>query len=167
MPDLDVRDLAPGDEEAVAGLVMRSFRTFVGHEYADEGREEFTRYAAASALRARAEGGRHVVLVAVAGDGVAGMIEVRDGSHVSLLFVDARLHRRGVARTLLAAAVARLARSGEAPSEMSVNASRFSIPVYRRLGFEIVGPEQTVDGITFTPMRAPRLSRVGSPTPPA
>jgi GNAT superfamily N-acetyltransferase len=92
-------------------------------------------------------------LVALCNDELVGMIELRGTDHLSMLFVDDRFHRRGIARALLEGAIQRLAGPGAELSNIEVNSSRYAIPIYRRLGFEISGPEQTVNGITFTPMR--------------
>lgn len=151
-PRVAIRELADDEEHAVADLVMRSFLTHVGHEYSANGVEEFVRYADASALRGRLESGRCFTLVAVADDDVVGMIEFRDRDHLSMLFVDDRFHRRGIARTLVGRAIGRLGESGVV-SEISVNSSRYAVPAYEHLGFEVSDRERTVNGITFIPMK--------------
>jgi GNAT superfamily N-acetyltransferase len=148
-----IRELARGEEAAVAELVMRMFHAYVGHEYGDRGVEEFAGYADSSALRDRFDSGECLILVALCNDELVGMIELRGTDHLSMLFVDDRFHRRGIARALLEGAIQRLAGPGAELSNIEVNSSRYAIPIYRRLGFEISGPEQTVNGITFTPMR--------------
>ena len=40
----------------------------------------------------------------------------------------------------------------ERPQSVTVNAARGAIPAYERLGFIVVEPEQTKNGIIFTPM---------------
>jgi len=132
---------------------MRSFDAFVGREFSEEGVAAYTEYAAADALRAR-HGHDHFTLVARVDDELAGMIEFRHGEHLSMLFVDAAFHRRGIGRKLYDAALERLRREQPALREITVNASRYGVPVYERLGFVIRGAEQTVNGITFIPMSA-------------
>ncbi|MDP6582666.1 MAG: GNAT family N-acetyltransferase, partial [Vicinamibacterales bacterium] len=94
----------------------------------------------------------HFVLVAMAADRPAGVIELRDNDHVSLLFVDGRFQRHGIARELLtrALSVARPAKPGL--DRVTVNSSRFGVPIYERLGFRQTGPERSVNGIVFIPM---------------
>ena len=91
-------------------------------------------------------------MLAIAGGQPAGVIDLRDNDHVSLLFVDKGFQRQGIARELLARAlsVARPARPGL--DRVTVNSSRFGVPIYERLGFRQTGPERTVNGIVFTPM---------------
>lgn len=153
VPGIEIRELGEGEEIAAADLVMRVFAAYVGHEYSARGVEEFARYADASALRERLDGGKCIALAAVRGDALIGVIEFRGTDHLSLLFVDDRFHRRGIARALLSEMIEKLAAAGTAVSSVEVNSSRDAIPAYRRLGFEVSGPERTVDGITFTPMR--------------
>jgi len=38
-------------------------------------------------------------------------------------------------------------------SYITVNSSRYAIPIYKKLGFEKIDEEKEKDGIKFTPMR--------------
>lgn len=145
------RPMTPDDAEAVSRLILDAFAQFIAEEYADEGRAEFTRYVQGTALVDRSRS-NHFVLMAMAGEKPAGVIELRDNDHVSLLFVDSGFLRRGIARELLARAlsVARPAKPGL--ERVTVNSSRFGVPIYERLGFRQTGPERTVNGIVFIPM---------------
>jgi len=150
-PIISYRAMKPADAPAVSVLILDSFTEFIAGEYSDEGRAGFTRFVQPAALvdRSRAN---HLLLVAMAGDRHAGVIELRDNDHVSLLFVDSRFQRHGVARELLmrALSLARPAKPGL--DRVTVNSSRFAVPVYERLGFRQTGPERTVNGIVFVPM---------------
>ena len=146
------RPMEPADAEAVSRLIVESFIEFIGPEYTEEGRAEFLRHVEPAALVERTR----VEPLRTGGDGgcerPAGVIDLRDNDHVSLLFVDARHQRHGIARELLdrALAVARPARPGL--ERVTVNSSRFGVPAYERLGFRQTGPERTVNGIVFIPM---------------
>ena len=145
------RPMEPADAEAVSRLIVESFTEFIGPEYTEEGRAEFLRHVEPGALVERMRS-NHLLLVAMAGERPAGVIELRDNDHVSLLFVDTRHQRHGVARGLLerALAIARPAKPGL--ERVTVNSSRFGVPAYERLGFRQTGPERTVNGIVFIPM---------------
>ncbi len=151
MDPIVYRMMTPADAEAVSRLILESFTEFIAGGYSDEGRAEFTRYVQGAALVDRSRS-NHCVLVALAGERPAGVIELRDNDHVSLLFVDSRFQRRGIARELLARAmsVARPAKPGL--ERVTVNSSPFGVPMYERLGFRQTGPERTVNGIVFIPM---------------
>ena len=143
--------MEPADAEAVSRLILDSFTEFIAAEYSDHGRAEFTRHVLPNALVDRSRS-NHLVLVAMAGERPAGVIELRDNDHVSLLFVDSLFQRHGLARALLtrALAVARPAKPGL--DRVTVNSSRFGVPIYEKLGFRQTGPERSVNGIVFTPM---------------
>ena len=96
----------------------------------------------------RCSTGTSTIMVARSEGMITGMIEFRGADHVALMFVAGLLQRRGIARTLFDAMRAHLATKGD----ITVNSSRYAVPVYESLGFSAVGPEQTVNGITFTPM---------------
>ena len=145
------RPLEPADGEAVSRLILDSFTEFIAGEYSDEGRAEFTRYVQPEALIERSLS-NHFILLVLAGERPAGVIELRDNDHVSLLFVDSQFQRHGIARELLqrAIGVARPAKPGL--DRVTVNSSRFGVPAYEKLGFRQTGPERSVNGIVFIPM---------------
>ncbi len=151
MDPIVYRPMEPADADAVSRLILDSFGEFIAGEYSDEGRAEFARFVQPEAIVDRSRS-NHFVLVALAGQRPAGVIELRDNDHVSLLFVDSRFQRHGVARELLmrALSVARPAKPGL--DRVTVNSSRFGVPIYEKLGFRQTGPERTVNGIVFIPM---------------
>jgi GNAT superfamily N-acetyltransferase len=148
---MEIRELQPGEEGAVSDLVMRSFHSFVGHEYSPEGVAEFTSYAGAEAVLERARS-KHLTLVALAGDELVGVIELRNAEHLSMLFVAEEHHGRGTARHLLATGLQRILAENPGLHTLTVNSSRFAVPIYERLGFRVAEPEKTVNGMTFVPM---------------
>ena len=151
MAPIVYRPMTPDDAEAVSRLILDAFAQFIAGEYSDEGRAEFTRHVQPEALVERARS-NHVMLMAMAGESLAGVIDLRDNDHVSLLFVDSRFQRHGIAGELLARAlsVARPAKPGL--DRVTVNSSRFGVPIYEKLGFRQTGPERSVNGIVFIPM---------------
>ena len=151
MDPIVYRPMEPADAEAVSRLILDSFGEFIAGEYSDEGRAEFNRFVQPEAIVDRSRS-NHFVLVALAGERLAGVIELRDNDHVSLLFVDSRFQRQGLARELLmrALSVARPAKPGL--DRVTVNSSRFGVPIYEKLGFRQTGPERSVNGIVFIPM---------------
>ncbi len=149
---ITVRPMLPGEEEQVSDLILRLFQEFVGHEYSQEGQERFTAYVAPAAMRQRSEHD-HFMLVAINDEEVVGVIEIRQARHLSLLFVDQRFQRRGIARELLAQALTRVRSENPTLDCLSVNASRYAVPAYERLGFRTIAAEEIVHGIISTPMQ--------------
>jgi GNAT superfamily N-acetyltransferase len=141
--DVEFRDMAPGEEQAVLDLVMRGFDELVRPDFSDEGASEFTRAATSFVIDRPA--GHHITVAESTGE-LVGMVDVRDRSHVCLFFVDADYRGRGVGRELLAAAL------GADSSSVTVNSSPWAVPVYERLGFVSTGPEIERNGIRAVPM---------------
>ena len=140
-----------GEESAVCDLVARVFESFVAPEFSQEGVREFLSYVEPEALAQRAQEG-HFVLVAVAQDEIVGMIEVRNHEHISLFFVDARVHRRGIGKDLVGQALDICCHKRPDLQRIDVNSSLYAVPVYERLGFRQAGPERVKNGIRFIPM---------------
>jgi predicted GNAT family N-acyltransferase len=143
--------MQPGEETAVCDLVNRVFDEFVAPLFAQEGVREFRTYTQPDAMRHRSQAD-HFVLVAAAPDQIAGMIEMRDWSHVSLLFVNKEFQGRGISRELLRQALDICQEQRPHLRQVTVNSSPNSVRTYERLGFRATSPEQLVNGIRFTPM---------------
>ena len=91
------------------------------------------------------------MFVAVADGKIVGMITLRDSTHISLLFVDERYHRRGIGRALLEY-LKDYMRQEMGECRVTVNASPYGVEFYHRLGFRDLRPEEKKDGIIYTPM---------------
>ncbi len=141
------------DEAAdVCHFVNSVFDRSVASLYTKKGRRKFREYAdpEATSLRISSD---HFVLLAVEGGRVAGMIEIRNHRHVSLLFVEPDRQGRGFGKELLRRAL-EICRSAEPDlREITVNSSPNAVGVYERMGFETTGREQTINGVRSTPMR--------------
>ncbi len=146
---LKLRDMAPGEEAEVLALVMAGFDEFVRPDFTDEGAAEFERSARSFVLD-RPDG--HSFIVAGEGDRLVGMLDMRDGSHIALFFVDVEHHGRGIGRSLLARAIERSRVADPDLRTVTVNSSPWAVPVYERLGFVAVGAESERKGIRCVPM---------------
>ena len=142
-----IRPLSDGEEIEVCNLVARSFNEFIAPEFSEEGVEEFFKYANPRAFKKRIDLG-YLAMVSEIDGNLAGMIEVRGSSHISMLYVDKLYHRRGVAKGLIKEA----AKSLELSSEITVNSSRYAVPFYESLGFIQFENEKTIYGVTHIPM---------------
>ena len=157
------RPMAAGEAGVVAALARRVFDSCVASGVSNAGRRSFLAYARPVRILERLDHG-HRVLVAEMEGRLAGMIEVRDNTHIAMLFVERDAQRRGVARTLIAAAftgegpqppAAARAAAGTAAT-ITVNATPGSIAAYAHLGFRPTGPERESDGLRVLPMARPR-----------
>jgi GNAT superfamily N-acetyltransferase len=143
--------MAPGEHVAVSRLVEQVFGHDVAHLYAEEGVREFLAYATADKIVDRSARDHHV-LVAVAGDTLISMIEIRHADHVSMFYVDPAYQRQGVGRKLLACGLAFCREQRPDLHTVTVNSSPNAVDAYQRFGFRATGPLQVKNGIGFVPM---------------
>lgn len=151
--DYETRRLGARDVESGMDLVWRVFEEFEAPEYSEEGIAEFKAFITPANIRDWMEAGNMVLWGAYKGDCIVGLIALRPLAHISLLFVDKAHHRRGIARLLLADALAHVRASGG--GTLTVNASPYGLEAYRHLGFAATDEEQVVNGLRFTPMQRP------------
>lgn len=151
MTQLIIRPMEPGEEAKVCNLVTEVFMEFVAPLYGQEGVEEFLSYLTVPALAGRVAE-ESFVLVARDGERLVGMTEVREHSHMSLLFTRTAMQRQGVGRMLLKSALDKCLAHDPALSGLTVNASPNAVPFYEKAGFAATGDSTTHNGITFTPM---------------
>jgi GNAT superfamily N-acetyltransferase len=149
---LTFRPMETGDEAEARQLAIRVFKDLVAPGFSQEGVAEYLAYLRPAALVERSHEG-HVVLLATVRDRIVGMIEIRNYSHVSLLFVDRPFQRQGTARELLRRALGLCRAHLPELREVTVHAAPDSVHIYERLGFQPTDGEQTVNGIRFTPVR--------------
>lgn len=144
---MEIRLLAPSERPAAMQLVWDTFQRFEAPEYPPEGTEAFRRFVADEASWDTLEG-----FGAFESGRLYGVIAARDNrSHIALFFVAADRLRQGIGRRLW-----NHLRSISPAASITVNASPYAVPVYRRLGFRPLSGERCTDGIRYTPMRWPR-----------
>jgi GNAT superfamily N-acetyltransferase len=143
--------MAPGEEQKVYQLICRVFTEFVAPEFAQEGVDEFLRYATPESLIKRTQAD-HFVLLALFDGRIIGIIEVRHHRHIALLFVDGQHHGIGIASELIQRAATRCIAENRGLRSLNVNASPNSVSFYQSLGFVPTAGEQTHNGIRFVPM---------------
>lgn len=148
-PSFSINPLTTADLASAIQLIKRCFHEFVAGEYSEQGVEEFERYVDAMPERL---GKEHFALLVRAGGDVVGLLEMRNMKHVSLLFVAREYHGRGIARLLWEEGLRCCLETNPGLQEIDVNSSRYAVEVYKRLGFEVRGEYQTVQGIGFVPM---------------
>jgi GNAT superfamily N-acetyltransferase len=132
-------------------LVWKVFQQFEAPEYCEEGIDEFRDFIQVDSVRQRMLNEEFFLWSCFEDDRIVGVIAVRPPFHISLLFVDPELHRRGIARALFETVLEVCKKDGY--TEITVNSSPYAVGIYRRLGFAETDTEQTVNGIRFTPMK--------------
>ena len=137
-------------QDAMA-LAWRTFLRFEADVYTPEGVRNFENFITDSTLHRMFVMGTYQLFVALHQDKIVGMITLRDSSHISLLFVDEAYHRRGIGRALVKYLTEYLL-TEVGTDRVTVNASPYGAPFYHKMGFRDLRPEETKDGIIYTPM---------------
>ncbi len=144
------RPARPEDARAISALVTELARRFITPDYSATGAAVLLEGMGEEETRARLErGGRHVV--AVEGETIVGVGAMTDNSHLYHLFVAETHHGQGIARRLWEQLRDAALASGN-PGRITVNSSRYAVPVYLRLGFVKDGGITARDEITCQPM---------------
>lgn len=68
--------------------------------------------------------------------------------HITLFFVEKLSQGKKIGKNLM-----QFILKNNKNSYITVNSSRYAIPIYKKLGFEKIDEEKEKDGIKFTPMR--------------
>ncbi len=152
---MEIHLLAPEEVETAMGLVRKVFLEFEAPDYESRGVETFLEFIDPEAVRARTAAGSLVLWGCFDGVILAGVLGLRDVSHICLLFVRKDRQRRGVARALTDTAADRARDAGAV--RLTVNSSPYAVEIYRRLGFAPTDGERCANGIRFTPMARPLL----------
>ena len=146
-----IRSAYREDWEEAMSLAWRTFLQFEADDYSPEGIKNFENFITDTTLYRMFVMGAYQMFVALDGEKIVGMITLRDMTHISLLFVDEKYHRRGIGRALMQYLENYLLTELQA-SRVTVNASPYGVDFYHRLGFRDLYPEQRRDGIIYTPM---------------
>ncbi|MGE8504765.1 MAG: GNAT family N-acetyltransferase [Pseudomonas sp.] len=143
---MSIRKLTESDLEAVSALCISAFMAAVAPSLSPQGVATFTQIAAPDSF-AKRMAGDNLMLVFVQENQVLGVIELKEGRHVAMLFVDPQQQSRGIGRQLVAAALA------HARSEVvTVSASLTSVAAYERYGFSRAGEVSESAGLVYQPM---------------
>ena len=132
-------------------LAWKTFMKFEADIYTDEGIQNFEDFITDTTLHRMFLMGVYQMFVALDRKQIVGMLTLRNNSHISLLFVDEKYHRRGIGRALIEyLREYLLAEAGI--SKVTVNAAPYGVAFYHKLGFQDLRPEEERDGIRYTPM---------------
>ena len=72
----------------------------------------------------------------------------RRKKHISLFFVDKDSQGKGIGKELMSIII-----NKNENSYITVNSSRYGVPIYEKLGFIKIEEEKEQDGLKFTPMK--------------
>lgn len=147
----EVRPLKKDEWEEAMALAWRTFQKFEAKEYSPEGVRNFEDFISDNGLYKMFLIDEYLVWVAVVAGEIIGMISVRSRNHISLLFVDAKYHHKGVGTALMQTLWTEIWERGE--SFCTVHSSPYAVGFYHELGFIDRGEQRVESGMIITPMR--------------
>lgn len=138
-------------EEALA-LVWEGFSDFQAEGCSEETIDEFWRSIDQEYMIQQYGDGTIRFWGAFEDDFMVGVCAIREMQQVELLYVDAQYHRLGIGSSLLKKAVMDTKEIALDLNQLRVNASPYSVPFFKAMGFEATGELQEIDGLKFLPM---------------
>ena len=132
-------------------MIWRTFLKYEGKEDTKEGIRNFFDFITDDELYTAFLKGSYQMMVAVDGNKIIGAGTIRNGNHLSLLFVDEDYHCRGVGRAIMDS-LCRYLKEEAGERYMSLKAAPYAVDFYHRLGFRTVKPEEEYSGIRVTEM---------------
>ena len=151
MEEYEIRFAYNEEWQEAMTIAWKTFLKFEACDYSERGVQSFQEFITDETLRKMFIKGEYRLLVALKDKKIVGIISVRDGSHISLLFVDEMFHKKGIGR-LLVNTLGKYLKQEEGKTKMTVNAAPYAIGFYHKLGFVDIQTEQETDGIRYTPM---------------
>ncbi|NLE16694.1 MAG: GNAT family N-acetyltransferase [Spirochaetales bacterium] len=148
---MEIRQIQIQDIPAVCALVKEVFDQVLASTYTEEGRQTFSAFIEEEAMRRRLSDNGFGLVAFVDGN-LASQIEVRNNSHICLLFTKCEHQGKGLAKVLVEQAVLLCKTHDSSVAAISVNAALSAIHAYQHFGFKQCAPEQERDGIRFVPM---------------
>lgn len=147
----EIRQAYRDEWQDAMALAWKTFLKYEADDYTPEGIRSFREFITDNTLYRMFLLGSYEMIIALEEKRIIGMITVRGGGHVSLLFVDEQYHKRGVGRALIQY-LCRYLLTEEGISRITVNASPYGLGFYHKLGFRDTGLEMQQSGIRYTPM---------------
>lgn len=147
-----IRVACEKDWEEAMELAWRTFLKFEAKDYKPEGIESFQDFICDQWLKKMFLKGEYLMLLAMEEEKIIGLITLRNGYHISLLFVDGEYHRQGVGSALIGALESYLLKETKI-RYLTVNSAPYAVEFYHKIGFRDLAEEQEQEGILYTPMR--------------
>ena len=149
-PMVTIRPARHEDVDAISGLVTTLSQAFIAPLYSATGAAVLLEGMTGEETRKRMELGFRY-LVAVDGEQIVGVGAIKENSHLYHLFVAESHHGKGIARRLWENLRDTALAAGN-PGRITVNSSRYAVPVYERFGFVKDGGITEKNEVTCQPM---------------
>ena len=143
---MHVRKMKQQDLASVSSICMKAFIHSVAPSLSSEGIDTFRGIAAEDSFSNRIKGDNTILVFEDEGK-VKGVIELKEGRHVAMLFVDPESQNKGIGNELISEVMA-YART----KTITVSASLNSVSAYLKYGFACTGEPDEKSGLKYQPM---------------
>ncbi|MBA0282503.1 GNAT family N-acetyltransferase [Stenotrophomonas maltophilia] len=141
-----IRPAHVDDLPAISVVCLAAFNAAVAPTLGADGIATFASVATADAFGVRLQGDNHI-LVAELGDHIVGVIELKAGRHLAMLFVDPACQGQGIGHALFEAVLPQVREP-----VLTVRASLNAVPTYLRYGFVLDGDVGKFNGLVYQQM---------------
>jgi len=148
-----IKEVGKNDLKQALDLVNQVFNEFVAVDYSERGIKSFEDYLKIKydEVLSDIKSGHKKMWGYYQDNEIIGVIETRDVSHISLLFVGKKYHRKGIARQMFDHVLTEIGDNKDV-TQITVNSSPYAVSAYERLGFTKTDEQQEKDGIIYIPM---------------
>ena len=143
---MTIRKMELTDLACVNALCIDSFMASVAPTVTEEGIETFKNIASEGEFIHRMDADNEMIVYEESGK-VVGMIELKEGRHIAMLFVLPTFQKKGIGRTLISAIMPKVR-----GNILTVSASLSSISAYINYGFKYSGKVRESEGLKYQPM---------------
>ena len=150
--DFTIRWASNEDWEEAMEMVWKTFLKFDAPDCTPEGQASFRAFITDANLRRAFEEGKYQMLTAWDKGQIVGVGSLRDGNHLSLLFVEETHHHNGIGRAMVEFLCDYLARE-VGVRHLSLLASPYAVEFYKKLGFTQVKPGSRPAGVPVVLMQ--------------
>jgi GNAT superfamily N-acetyltransferase len=147
---MEIRNATAEDAEAISTLIKSVAHYFTLHP-AGLGAETFLQSIEPEAIQGYITAPNFRYYIGLVEHQLAGVVAVRDTTHLYHLFVGQPFQGRSLSRELWQHAKEAAIAAGN-HCGFTVNSTPYAVPVYERFGFKPSGPRVETHGIAFVPM---------------
>lgn len=148
-----IEDAKPDEWDEAMTLVFKTFLKFEADEYGKAGTDSFMRFISDERLFKMFEMGLYKVAVAKDNGKIVGVSSLRNGNHISLLFVDEKYHGQHIGKSLISYMQKHYLCDTKNDSYLlTVYAAPYAVEFYKHIGFFETASLMEADGITYIPM---------------
>ena len=141
-----IRKIERTDLDRVNSICISAFMGSVAPSLTEEGIETFKNIASVDGFISRMKADNEMLAYEEKGE-VLGMIEFKEGRHISMLFVSPCSQKKGVGGSLVSSVL-----PYTRGNLMTVRASLTSVPAYMSYGFKCTDEIGESSGLTYQPM---------------